>query len=100
MRITFLAGSQLPSFVSGLLVIAMVAIVAVRKLGPPPPERTTRSEREASAARWGNWLFVPALTIPAVALLGTFALEVRPRRRRRRWWTRSRSHSSRLAWPR
>jgi uncharacterized membrane protein len=73
--ITFLAGSHLPSFVSGLLVIAMVAIVAVRKLGPPPPERTTRSQREASAARFGNWLFVPALTIPAVALLGTFTLK-------------------------
>jgi uncharacterized membrane protein len=72
---TFLAGSHLPSFVSGLLVIAMVAIVAVRKLGPPPPERTTRSQREASAARFGNWLFVPALTIPAVALLGTFTLK-------------------------
>ena len=72
---TFLAGSYVPSFVSGLLVLAMVAIVAVRKLGPPPAERTTRSEREASAARFGNWLFVPALTIPAVALLGTFTLK-------------------------
>ena len=73
--VTFLAGSYLPSFVTGLLVIGMVAIVAVRKLGPPPPERTTRVEREISARRFGNWLFVPALTIPAVALLGTFTLK-------------------------
>jgi uncharacterized membrane protein len=73
--IIFLAGSYLPDFVNGLMVIAMVAIVAVRRLGPPPPERTSRIEREASAARFGNWLFVPALTIPAVALAGTFTLK-------------------------
>jgi uncharacterized membrane protein len=73
--VTFLAGSYLPNFVNGLLVIAMVSIVAIGKLGAAPPEQTTRAEREASAARWGNRLFIPALTIPAVALLGTFTLK-------------------------
>jgi uncharacterized membrane protein len=73
--VTFLAGSYLPNFVNGLLVIAMVSIVAIGKLGAAPPERTTRAEREASAARWGNRLFIPALTIPTVALLGTFTLK-------------------------
>jgi uncharacterized membrane protein len=73
--VTFLAGSYLPNFVNGLLVMAMVSIVAIGKLGGPPPEQTTRAEREASAARWGNRLFIPALTIPAVALLGTFTLK-------------------------
>jgi uncharacterized membrane protein len=73
--VTFLAGSYLPNFVNGLLVIAMVTIVAIGKLGAAPPEQTTRAEREASAARWGNRLFIPALTIPAVALLGTFTLK-------------------------
>jgi uncharacterized membrane protein len=73
--VTFLAGSYLPNFVNGLLVIAMVLIVAVGKLGGAPPEQTTRAEREVSAAKWGNRLFIPALTIPAVALLGTFTLK-------------------------
>jgi uncharacterized membrane protein len=73
--VTFLAGSYLPNFVNGLLVIAMVSIVAIGKLGAAPAEQTTRAEREVSAARWGNRLFVPALTIPAVALLGTFTLK-------------------------
>jgi uncharacterized membrane protein len=73
--VTFLAGSYLPNFVNGLLVIAMVSIVAIGKLGAAPPEQTTRAEREASAARWGNRLFIPALTIPGVALLGTFTLK-------------------------
>jgi uncharacterized membrane protein len=53
----------------------MVSIVAIGKLGAAPPEQTTRAERELSAAKWGNRLFIPALTIPAVALLGTFTLK-------------------------
>jgi uncharacterized membrane protein len=73
--VTFIAGSRLPSFVSGLLVIGMVVIAAIGKLGGAPPERTTRADREASAAKWGNRLFIPALTIPAVTLLGTLTLK-------------------------
>jgi len=73
--VTFLAGSHLPNFVNGLLVIAMVLLVAIGKLGGAPGEQTSRAEREVSAAKWGNRLFIPALTIPAVALLGTFTLK-------------------------
>jgi uncharacterized membrane protein len=73
--ITFLAGSHLPNVVNGVLVIAMVAVMAIGKLGGAPPEGTTRQEREASATRFGNSLFVPALTIPVVTLLGTFTLK-------------------------
>ena len=72
---TFLFGSWLPSFVSGLLVITMVSIAAIGKLGGPPAERTTRADREASAARWGNRLFIPALMIPAITLIGTLTLK-------------------------
>lgn len=73
--VTFIGGSRLPSFVNGLLVIGMVVIAAIGKLGGAPPERTTRADREASAAKWGNRLFIPALTIPAVTLLGTLTLK-------------------------
>ena len=73
--LTFLVGSHLPNVVNGLLVIGMVVIAAVGKLGGAPPEQSTRSDREASAARWGNRLFLPALTIPAVTLLGTFTFK-------------------------
>jgi len=73
--ITFLVGTRLPNLVNGLLVIGMVLVMAVGKLGGAPAEATTRDEREASAARWGNWLFVPALAIPAVTLLGTLAFK-------------------------
>jgi uncharacterized membrane protein len=69
--ISFLAGSRLPDFVNGLIVLGMVAIIAAGKLSGAPAEATTRDEREVSARRWGNWLFVPALLIPGVTLLGT-----------------------------
>ena len=68
--ISYLAGSHLPDFVNGLIVIGMVLVMAIGKLGAPPPEQTTRAEREASAARWKNLLFIPALAIPAVTLFG------------------------------
>jgi uncharacterized membrane protein len=72
---TFLFGTHQSNFVNGLLLIAMVLVMMIGKLAGPPPERTTRADQEASARRWGNWLFVPALTIPAVTLLGTFTFK-------------------------
>ena len=72
---TFLAGSWLPHAVTGCLVIAMVAVASIGKLGQTTRESQTAAQREASAARWGNRLFLPALTIPAVTLLGTFVLK-------------------------
>jgi uncharacterized membrane protein len=70
--VTFLAGSWLPDIVSGFLVIAMVLVASIRGLGQGKKEGATREELEASARRWGNKLFIPALTIPLVTVLGTF----------------------------
>jgi uncharacterized membrane protein len=49
----------------------MVLVSSIGGLGRSAPEATTREAREASARRWGNTLFLPALLIPAVTLLGT-----------------------------
>ena len=70
--ITFLVGSHLPDLVNGFLVIGMVLVAGIRGLGQGKTEGTSREEREASARRWGNKLFIPALTIPLVTVLGTF----------------------------
>ena len=69
--ITFLVGSRLPDLVSGFLVIAMVLVASIRGLGQGKHESATREERHASAQRWGNKLFIPALAIPIVTVLGT-----------------------------
>jgi uncharacterized membrane protein len=72
---TFLLGSHLPDLANGVLVIAMVLVAGVGGLGGGRADATTREQREASARRWGNWLFVPALVIPALTLLGTATLK-------------------------
>ncbi len=69
--ITFLVGSRLPDLASGFLVIAMVLVASIRGLGQGKRESATREERQASAQRWGNKLFIPALAIPIFTLLGT-----------------------------
>jgi uncharacterized membrane protein len=73
--ITFLAGLYLPDLVNGFLVISMVLVASIRGLGQGKTEGGTREEREASAQRWGNKLFIPALTIPIVTVLGTVAFK-------------------------
>ncbi|HUQ45854.1 MAG TPA: DUF979 domain-containing protein [Gemmatimonadaceae bacterium] len=73
--ITFLVGSRLPHVASGGVVIAMVLVASVGKLGQTTRESQTAAQRDASAVRWGNRLFIPALTIPAVTLLGNLVLK-------------------------
>ena len=72
--VNFLAGSWLPDFVNGLLVLGMVALAALG-LGRGAHITTTAEERAAGSARYGNILFVPALLIPGVTLLGTLLLK-------------------------
>jgi uncharacterized membrane protein len=73
--VTLLAGSHLPDVVSGALVLVMVAVASAGRVGLGPGATARREEREASAKRWGNRLFIPALVIPAVTLTGTLTLK-------------------------
>src|SRR4051812_36094351 len=73
--IIFLGGSHLSDTVNGFLAIAMVLVASIRGLGQGKKESATREEREASAARWGGKLFIPALAIPLVTVFGTFVFK-------------------------
>ena len=72
---SFLLGSHLPDFVNGMIVLAMVTVAGLRALGGGSPDRLSAAARLASAARWGNRLFAPALLLPVLALLGTLTLK-------------------------
>lgn len=72
---SFLFGSHLSDAANGLLVLALVLLGGFGGLGLGKPSTTSPDERRASAIVRGNGLFVPALIVPAVALLGTLFLK-------------------------
>jgi len=71
---SFLVGSFIGDLANGCLITAMVLIAGFGGLGRGEPVTTTLQEREASSARLGNRLFIPALTIPVVTLFGALVL--------------------------
>ena len=76
--VTFFVGGFLPDVVNGVIVLLMAGIAGIGKLGPAPAEVNTRADREASARRWGNKLFVPALAIPVITIVGSKYLKAIP----------------------
>ena len=76
--VTFLFGSLLPDVANGIIVIVMALVAGIGKLGPIPAESNSKQEREAGARRWGNKLFIPALAIPVITIIGATALKAVP----------------------
>lgn len=74
LAVTFLGGQSLPPVVVGYMVLALVVLAATKQLGAPRAATVTAEERTASAQRLGNRLFLPALLIPAMAVVGTLGL--------------------------
>ncbi|MBB4617237.1 5-oxoproline transporter, DUF979 family subunit [Sphingomonas abaci] len=67
------AGPWLPDLVNGGLVLVMVAL-ATRGLRAAPVASSDAAAQAVQASRLGAWLFVPALAIPAVTLVGTLSV--------------------------
>ncbi len=74
LALSFLAGDRLGDLGNGVLVLALVALAGTGRLGKGSPPTTSPEQRAASASKYGNRLFLPALIVPAVALLGTLLL--------------------------
>jgi uncharacterized membrane protein len=78
MAVSLLGGDLIGDFGNGLLVLGLAALAGFGFLGRSHPPTTTEVEREAYSERLGNRLFLPALIIPAVALVGTLLYTYTP----------------------
>ena len=66
---TWVVDTSAPAEPLGVAVLVMICLGGLNLTGKGVPDTTTESERTALARRFGNTLFVPALTIPLVAVL-------------------------------
>ena len=71
---SFLFGTMLPDLANGIVILAMVAVATLRGVKASGGEQQTLAERSASAAKFGNTLFLPALAVPAITLLANATL--------------------------
>jgi uncharacterized membrane protein len=78
MAISLLLGDRLGDFGNGLLVLGLAGIGGFNLIGRSHPSTTSEEQRESWSLRLGNKLFLPALIIPVVALIGTLAYNYTP----------------------
>ena len=72
---SFLAGDYLGDLGNGVLVLAMALVAGFGGLGSGRVETTSAEERQQLALAVGHKLLIPALMIPIITLIGTFALK-------------------------
>lgn len=73
--IAFLVGERLPPLWVGVGVLVMAVIAGFGGVGVGRHRELAEGERQASASRLGNTLFVPALAIPLITVFCTLALK-------------------------
>jgi uncharacterized membrane protein len=71
---SFLFGGRLSDFANGCLILTMALIAGVGSLGQGAAAKADEDLRALSAARLGNRLLIPILTVPAVTLVGVLVL--------------------------
>ena len=76
--VSFWFGDLIGDRGNGLLVLALVALAGTGSLGRGTSPSTSIEQREASAVKLGNKLFIPALIIPLTAFLGTMLFTYTP----------------------
>ncbi|HEX8192328.1 MAG TPA: DUF979 domain-containing protein [Allosphingosinicella sp.] len=71
MALSLLAGDYLGDLGNGLLVLGLAGLAGLGLIGRSAPPTTSDEARDGFAARHRNRLFLPALVIPATAMVGT-----------------------------
>lgn len=67
----FLVGNYLPEALVGIMVIAMALLAGSGKVIGGKHQQPDLTQRQYDAKRFGNKLFIPAVTIPLVAVVAT-----------------------------
>lgn len=78
MALSLLGGDAIGDLGNGLLVLGLAGLAGFGFIGRSDPPTTSETEREAWSDRLGNRLFLPALIIPATALIGTLIYNYTP----------------------
>jgi uncharacterized membrane protein len=78
MAVSLLAGDMIGDFGNGLLVLGLAGLAGFGFIGRSHPPTSSDAEREGWSDKLGNKLFLPALIIPATALIGTLAYNYTP----------------------
>jgi uncharacterized membrane protein len=71
----YLAGDWMPPVVAGGVMVVMALIAGFGGVGHGQPSVLGEGERRTSAARLGHTLFIPALLIPLVTMVGALLLK-------------------------
>jgi uncharacterized membrane protein len=71
---TFVFGSLLPHWATGLLVLVMVALDGAGRVARGSYNEATKAEQAEAARKLGDKIFLPALVIPAVTFVFAFAV--------------------------
>ncbi|TRZ36181.1 DUF979 domain-containing protein [Niallia circulans] len=72
--ITFLFGKQIPPLYVGYLVLIMVLVASIGKVTKSKEEEPDPVERDGHAERLKNKIFIPAILIPLLTIIGTLTL--------------------------
>jgi uncharacterized membrane protein len=72
--VTFIIGDKVPPVFIGYLVFGMVLLAAFGQVKSGGGESSTREEREKGANWLNNKLFIPAVMIPVLTVVGTLTL--------------------------
>jgi uncharacterized membrane protein len=72
---SFLAGDRLGDLGNGFLVVGLALIAGFGLLGRGQPATTSPEERRVLAARFGEKLFIPALTLPIAVIFAILVLK-------------------------
>lgn len=71
----YLGGDAMPPAAAGLVMVGMALLAGFGGVRMGAPKLLPEAERRSSAQRLGNKLFIPALAIPVVTMLGSTVLK-------------------------